>query len=86
MKLPAALGRLLDPTQPPDRTPVPPPAPRPAGLYLGYGTKGPVLAGPEHHVLVLGPPRSGKTSRLVVPALHRHHGPAVVTSTKDLMA
>jgi type IV secretion system protein VirD4 len=81
MKLPAAVARLLDPTQAPTPPP-PPPKPRPTGLYLGYGTKGPVLAGPEHHVLVLGPPRSGKTSRLVAPALRRHHGPAVVTSTK----
>lgn len=82
MKLADNLRRLLDPTA---DTPAPSTARRPSaptGLYLGYGTKGPVLAGPEHHVLVLGPPRSGKTSRLVVPALHRHPGPAVVTSTK----
>ncbi len=60
---------------------------RPGGLYLGWGQHGPVLAGPEHHALILGPPRSGKTSRLVVPTLHRHAGPAVVTSTKaDVLA
>lgn len=57
-----------------------PPASR--GLYLGWGSQGPVNAGPEHHALVLGPPRSGKTSRLVAPALIAHPGPAVVTSTK----
>ena len=56
--------------------------PRPAGLYLGQGRHGPVHAGGEHHVLVLGPPRSGKTTRLVTPNLVRHRGPAVVTSTK----
>ena len=81
MKLPEALSRLLDPLA--DRPPAPPPAaPRRSGIYLGQGMNGPVLAGPEEHVLVLGPPRSGKTTRLVVPALHRHTGPAVVTSTK----
>jgi type IV secretory pathway TraG/TraD family ATPase VirD4 len=41
-----------------------------------------VYAGTEHHVLILGPPRSGKTTRLVVPSLLAHAGPAVVTSTK----
>ncbi len=81
MKLPSAIARLLDPVE--HQTRPPRPAHRaPAGLYLGYGTKGPVLAGAEHHVLVLGPPRSGKTSRLIRPALLRHRGPAVVTSTK----
>ena len=57
------------------------------GVYLGYGTKGPVFTGPEHHSLVIGPPRSGKTSRLIVPALACHPGAAVVTSTKpDVLA
>lgn len=67
--------------------PVPAPLPPPVGLYLGWGSGGPVLAGPEQHALVLGPPRSGKTSRLIGPAIARHHGPAVVTSTKpDVIA
>jgi type IV secretory pathway TraG/TraD family ATPase VirD4 len=52
------------------------------GVYLGWGTLGPVRARPDEHVLVLGPPRSGKTTRLVAPALLSHPGPAVVTSTK----
>lgn len=52
------------------------------GLYLGYGTNGPVYGGAEHHALILGPPRSGKTTRLAIPNLARHPGPAVVTSTK----
>lgn len=57
-------------------------APPPGGLYLGRGNTGPVLAGPEEHVLVLGPPRSGKTTRLLIPSVLRHRGPAVITSTK----
>jgi type IV secretory pathway TraG/TraD family ATPase VirD4 len=37
--------------------------------------------------LVLGPPRAGKTTRILVPSLRRHPGPAVVTSTKrDVLA
>jgi type IV secretion system protein VirD4 len=57
------------------------------GLYLGMGAKGPVFAGPEHHCLVIGPPRSGKTTRLMIPAVNLHPGPAVVTSTKpDVLA
>src|ERR1700756_1718477 len=39
----------------------------PTGLYLGESGRGPLLAGAEQGVLVLGPPRSGKTSALVVP-------------------
>lgn len=78
LRLLGPISRLLQPARPPT-------APRPsgpAGIYLGWGSDGPVLAGPEHHVLILGPPRSGKTSRLIVPAVFRHRGPAVVTSTK----
>ena len=59
----------------------------PGGIYLGRGTAGPVIAGAEHHVLVIGPPRSGKTTRIVVPTIARHQGPAVITSTKaDVVA
>lgn len=85
MKLPrnlTDLTRLLDPLADQPRPPSAPPVKRQTGLYLGMGTKGPVHSTPERHVLVLGPPRSGKTSRLVVPALLDHRGPAVVTSTK----
>ena len=74
-------AQLLFPEEPARRPATAPPA-GPAGLYLGWGTAGPVLAGPQHHVLVLGPPRSGKTSRLLAPAVARHQGPALVTSTK----
>src|ERR1700737_1941560 len=51
-------------------------------LYLGAGTAGPVLAPPERSVLVLGPPRSGKTSSLVIPNVLAAPGPVVTTSTK----
>jgi hypothetical protein len=30
-----------------------------AGIYLGWGTKGPVRARPDQHLLVLGPPDRG---------------------------
>jgi type IV secretion system protein VirD4 len=55
-------------------------------LYLGRGTAGAVLAPPEQAVLVLGPPRSGKTSSLVIPNVLAAPGPVVTTSTKpDVM-
>jgi type IV secretion system protein VirD4 len=56
------------------------------GVYLGSGTHGPVWATPERAVLVLGPPRSGKTSSIIVPAILAANGPVVSTSTKpDVM-
>lgn len=36
----------------------------------------------ESHVLVVAPPKAGKTVRLVIPWLLEHDGPAVVTSSK----
>ncbi|MGN6169076.1 MAG: type IV secretory system conjugative DNA transfer family protein, partial [Solirubrobacteraceae bacterium] len=53
------------------------------GVYLGE-TKDEEwrVARPESAVLVLGPPRSGKTSGVIIPALLSHPGPAVSTSTK----
>jgi len=42
-----------------------------------------VGAGREHAVLVLGPPRQGKTSAVVIPTLLAASGPVVVTSTKE---
>jgi len=81
MNLPAIVRHALHPAR---RSP---PRPAPAGLYLGWGTKGPVRAQPDQHVLVIGPPRSGKTSRLLAFAVLSHAGPAVVTSTKpDVLA
>lgn len=60
---------------------------RGARLYVGLGRHGPVWAGPEQAVLVLGPPRSGKTSALIVPTVLGAAGPVVSTSTKpDVLA
>jgi len=53
------------------------------GAYLGvdeYG--GWVTADPESAVMVLGPPRSGKTSAVMIPALMACCGAAISTSTK----
>lgn len=56
-------------------------------LYAGTAAGGLVLAEPEQALLVLGPPRSGKTSALAVPNTLCAPGPVVVTSTKlDVMA
>jgi type IV secretory pathway TraG/TraD family ATPase VirD4 len=53
------------------------------GVYVGATDDGGWrLSRPERGVLVLGPPRSGKTSSIIVPALLAHDGPAVSTSTK----
>ena len=58
-----------------------------ASLYLGTGTEGPLWAGAEQSVLVLGPPRSGKTSGIVVPTVLAASGAVVSTSTKpDVLA
>ena len=89
-RLADTFARLLDPNNTTAATPHPPAA-APArqgwpGLYLGAGRYGPVTAGPEHHALILGPPRSGKTTRLAVPNLLAHPGAAVVTSTKTDIA
>jgi type IV secretory pathway TraG/TraD family ATPase VirD4 len=52
-------------------------------VYLGtrYGRW--VCAEPEHAVLVLGPPRQGKTSAIVIPTILAAGGPLVATSTKE---
>jgi type IV secretion system protein VirD4 len=58
------------------------------GVYLGEDRRGHWRAArSERAVLLLGPPRSGKTSAVITPALLAHDGPAVSTSTKpDVMA
>ena len=57
------------------------------GMYLGHRESDWMFAPPEQSVLVLGPPRSGKTSSLIIPNLLVASGPAVSTSTKpDVMA
>ena len=57
------------------------------GAYLGLDEDGDwVAADPESAVMVLGPPRSGKTSCVIIPALLGASGPAISTSTKpDVM-
>jgi type IV secretion system protein VirD4 len=56
-------------------------------LYVGAGEAGPAFAGSQQAVLVLGPPRSGKTTSLVVPNVLGWPGPVVSTSTKpDVLA
>jgi type IV secretion system protein VirD4 len=59
-----------------------------SGVYLGRDDRGGWRAArPERAVLVLGPPRSGKSSGVMVPALLAHLGAAVSTSTKpDVLA
>jgi type IV secretion system protein VirD4 len=52
------------------------------GAYLGVNRGSWVFADPEHGVLLLGPPRSGKTSGVVIPALLACPGACVSTSTK----
>jgi hypothetical protein len=51
-------------------------------LYIGTDGERLVWAGSQQALLVLGPPRSGKTSSLVVPNVLAAPGPVVVTSTK----
>ena len=57
------------------------------GAYLGLAAGGRwVLADPEHAVMVLGPPRSGKTGSIVIPSVLAAAGPVVSTATKpDVM-
>lgn len=57
------------------------------GVWLGVAEDGQCrFARPERAVLVLGPPRSGKTSGVIIPAVLAHQGPVVVTSTKPDVA
>ena len=57
------------------------------GAYLGLGSGGRwVTADPEHAIMVLGPPRSGKTAAIVIPSILAAPGPVVSTTTKpDVM-
>jgi type IV secretory pathway TraG/TraD family ATPase VirD4 len=54
----------------------------PAVKGIGRDDHGLVWAGPQQAMPVLGPPLSGKTSRLVVPNVLATPGPVLVTSTK----
>lgn len=51
-------------------------------LYLGTGARGWVWARPQQAVLVLGPPRSGKTLSIVIPNVLAANGAVVSTSIK----
>lgn len=56
-------------------------------LYVGSRDGGVCLGDPQQSGLVLGPPRSGKTTALAVPNTLCAPGPVVVTSTKpDILA
>jgi type IV secretion system protein VirD4 len=52
------------------------------GAYLGASGGGWVMADPESAVMVLGPPRSAKTTAVMIPAVMSAGGPVVSTSTK----
>ena len=52
------------------------------GLYLGHRGHAWHHADPQQSVLVLGPPRSGKTSALLIPNVLSATGAVVTTSTK----
>jgi hypothetical protein len=56
------------------------------GAYLGKRGEEWVCADPQSAVMILGPPRSGKTSAVMIPALMGASGAVVSTSTKpDVM-
>lgn len=54
------------------------------GIFLGLGSahREWITADPEQAVMVLGPPRSGKTTAVVIPAILSATGAVVSTSTK----
>ena len=83
--------RTQEPAVSPEEQPTPYPTDIPGrpwkGLYVGNGSADRsvislVWAGPESSVLVVGPPRSGKTSGLVIPNVLNAPGAVVSTSTK----
>ena len=54
-----------------------------AGVWLGRDERGAgCWSRAQRAVLVIGPPRSGKTSGVIIPTVSAHRGPVVVTSTK----
>jgi type IV secretory pathway TraG/TraD family ATPase VirD4 len=52
-------------------------------IYVAAGRHGWVCEKPEGSVLVLGPPRSGKTACIMIPNVLAAYGPVVSTSTKQ---
>jgi type IV secretory pathway TraG/TraD family ATPase VirD4 len=60
---------------------------RGAGPYLGADDRGELrFARSQRAVLLIGPPRSGKTSGVMIPTVLAHPGAAVCTSTKPDLA
>ena len=61
---------------------------KPVGVWLGRDERGTACwSRAQRAVLVIGPPRSGKTSGVIIPTVSAHRGPVVVTSTKpDVLA
>jgi type IV secretion system protein VirD4 len=55
-----------------------------AGRCAHVATSGPIWVPtrPDRHLLVIGPPRSGKTSSVIIPAVLCAPGPVVTTSTQ----
>jgi type IV secretion system protein VirD4 len=56
------------------------------GSYLGRSRAGWCFSGAEHATLVLGPPRSGKSTAVVIPSVAAAGGAVVSTSTKPDIA
>jgi type IV secretory pathway TraG/TraD family ATPase VirD4 len=55
---------------------------KPVGVWLGRDEHGTgCWSRAQRAVLVIGPPRSGKTSGVIIPTVSAHRGPVVVTST-----
>jgi type IV secretion system protein VirD4 len=52
------------------------------GAYLGHNNTGWCFVNPQHSVMILGPPRSGKTTSLIIPNILASNGAVVSTSTK----
>ncbi len=52
------------------------------GVYLGADQSGLRFVSAQHSVMVIGPPRSGKTTSLIIPNVLAANGPVVSTSTK----
>jgi len=77
------------PAQGPSNTQVPASLPsfvRPDGLILGRWRKQEISATFEDSILVIGPPRSGKTTSLLIPLAVEAPGPVVTTSTRAEVA
>ncbi len=55
------------------------------GCYLGAAGRSPVFAPPEQGALVLGPPRSGKTTGVVIPNVLAADGALVVSTKRDVL-